>query len=335
MILLSEKKALNPGDSAFVQIRFNEAIPACVADKFILRDYSNKFLIGGGQILKLSDEKPRGKRQKFVEILHKLEESISCKKKIVAAMSEDEQTGVIKGKDLITEMGLKPEIIKSYLKILEEMKLIKPISNGFTGATRFEDYKEKLLNIIEIENKEKIFRHWHNKAHLLSRLGISSEIGETVLKDLVNLGKIEVKHSKVQLSRYEHNLSTEQKKLSEKVLKEVQTTGITPKQASEFERDWGITEAEDILEYWVLHGELVKINQNLFLTPDWHECAITAAVDLLSDHKSFTVSEYRETLGTSRKFAIPILSHLDDLGITRLDKSERIRGSKYENYSKK
>jgi selenocysteine-specific elongation factor len=60
--------------------------------------------------------------------------------------------------------------------------------------------------------------------------------------------------------------------------------------------------------------------------------AIEAAVDtiatlLVSHPEGFTVSEAREALGTSRKYAVPLLVHLDATGVTRRHGDRRVAGS--------
>ena len=58
------------------------------------------------------------------------------------------------------------------------------------------------------------------------------------------------------------------------------------------------------------------------------ESAIAILTRLLeSAPDGFTVSEAREALGTSRKYALPLLGHLDTTGITRRHGDRRVAGS--------
>jgi len=45
----------------------------------------------------------------------------------------------------------------------------------------------------------------------------------------------------------------------------------------------------------------------------------------LSKEKGLTLSEIRELLGTTRKFAVPLCEYLDEIGFTRRDGSLRYR----------
>lgn len=58
----------------------------------------------------------------------------------------------------------------------------------------------------------------------------------------------------------------------------------------------------------------------------------TAAIgELLADHpEGFTVAEFRDFLGTTRKYALPLLAELDEKGVTRRNGDLRIAGPRME-----
>jgi selenocysteine-specific elongation factor len=66
----------------------------------------------------------------------------------------------------------------------------------------------------------------------------------------------------------------------------------------------------------VAQGDLVHLVDNLFLHRDV-EAKMRQQVQIaLADGRKLTVSEIRELLATSRKFAVPICEYLDRIGIT-------------------
>ncbi|MBA3690012.1 MAG: SelB C-terminal domain-containing protein, partial [Actinobacteria bacterium] len=70
----------------------------------------------------------------------------------------------------------------------------------------------------------------------------------------------------------------------------------------------------DVIEAAAREGLVMRITSDLVVTPDLAaraEAAVRAAVG------GITVSAFRETLGTSRKYAVPLLEWLDRRGITR------------------
>jgi selenocysteine-specific elongation factor len=71
-------------------------------------------------------------------------------------------------------------------------------------------------------------------------------------------------------------------------------------------------------------GDLVKITPVMVFTQDSVERAKQLIADAARSDHAFTTSRLREILGTSRKFAIPLLEYLDATGFTRRDGDVRV-----------
>jgi selenocysteine-specific elongation factor len=70
----------------------------------------------------------------------------------------------------------------------------------------------------------------------------------------------------------------------------------------------------DVIEAAAREGLVVRITPDLVVTPDLaarSEAIVRAATG------GITVSTFRQILGTSRKYAVPLLEWLDRRGITR------------------
>jgi selenocysteine-specific elongation factor len=74
---------------------------------------------------------------------------------------------------------------------------------------------------------------------------------------------------------------------------------------------------------------LVVERDGIVFHPDAIDRAALAAADLLAaDPTGFTVSQFREALGVTRKHAVPLAAELDSRGITRRRDDVRIAGPK-------
>jgi selenocysteine-specific elongation factor len=70
-------------------------------------------------------------------------------------------------------------------------------------------------------------------------------------------------------------------------------------------------------------GRLVRISQDIVVTPDFVSRA-EQIVRTGARPPGITVSAFREALGTSRKYALPILEYFDGKGLTRRDGDVRV-----------
>ena len=69
-------------------------------------------------------------------------------------------------------------------------------------------------------------------------------------------------------------------------------------------------------------GEIVKVSPEYFISSEGWEKVKAAAMSLESG-QGFTLAEFRDSLGTSRKFASVLLQGLDKAGITVFDGERR------------
>jgi selenocysteine-specific elongation factor len=83
-----------------------------------------------------------------------------------------------------------------------------------------------------------------------------------------------------------------------------------------------------IIRQLVQRGILVHCDELYFHSPAI-DTAVTAARQLLAANpQGFTVAQFREHLGVSRKYALPLINHLDTTGFTRRRDDVRIAGAK-------
>ncbi|MEP1123478.1 MAG: SelB C-terminal domain-containing protein, partial [Ilumatobacter sp.] len=94
--------------------------------------------------------------------------------------------------------------------------------------------------------------------------------------------------------------------------------GFTPPSADHVDRN-------DIREL-ARRGHIVENDGIVFHTDTIDEAARVAA-RLLADHvEGFTVAQFRDATGASRKFVLPLVSELDKRGVTRRRDDVRIAG---------
>ena len=72
----------------------------------------------------------------------------------------------------------------------------------------------------------------------------------------------------------------------------------------------------DIIALLSKQGEAVRINDSLALGMSAYEKMIVLLREHYSKKPDMTVAEFRDILGTTRKFALPYLEYLDSNGVT-------------------
>ena len=112
----------------------------------------------------------------------------------------------------------------------------------------------------------------------------------------------------------------------ERLLRMFRESPYTPPGRSESEAIVG----SEVLASLIEQGMLVKLGSSsdtvLFLRESYEE-AIAKLVAYLQEHHKMTAAEARDILGTTRKYILPLLEHMDERHITRRVGDERISGT--------
>ena len=151
---------------------------------------------------------------------------------------------------------------------------------------------------------------------------------ETLLELMCDKGLLIKKKNRFDLAGRQVKAGGEIKEKAEKLEQRLAQDKFKPPTLSELTAgDKGNKEA---LDYLLTTERIVKASSEIAFHRDaWNE--ILAAIrETLREGESLTVSALREKLGTSRKYAVPILEQTDRLGLTRRQGDIRIKGENFE-----
>ena len=73
----------------------------------------------------------------------------------------------------------------------------------------------------------------------------------------------------------------------------------------------------DVLNALIEQGQLVRLNDDVLLLSGTYEEMRDRVVGHVQAHGSITVAQVRDLFGTSRKYALGLLEHLDSSSVTR------------------
>jgi selenocysteine-specific elongation factor len=162
-----------------------------------------------------------------------------------------------------------------------------------------------------------------NRDRFISRLHYLGDVPllEAVLARMQQAGRIRLTDKGIGLAGHGPRLSPGEHKLLEQLLQLYREGGFQPPSVKECKQQ--VTknreQVQPLVELAVSNGDLVEIASDMYLHADL-ECEMRRRVGQeLSRGKGLTVSQIRELLGTSRKYAVPFCMYLDRIGFTRRD----------------
>ena len=312
-------ESIKQGESGFVQLRLEEEIAVKNYDKFIIRTYSPMVTIGGGVIL---DASPRKHSRFNEEILEKLKVQLEGNSgDLIQNYLLSHSNYIVSKKDIIKDLQLSEGEAATELDELVTSGNIFETNPGYIHKKKYDEVLEKLKKLLADYHKRYKLKVGIPKVEIISKFKLSQ-------KEVLELIELFIKKNEVRL---EGNLVAEKdfvvnydkKQLAEKarIEKELLNGGFTPPTIKELTN--GVKASLELLDSLV-DNTIIRLDADLVL----HRDVLTKAIEKVNEHfenaEKMTLAEFRDITGSSRKYSMAILEHIDKLGITRRVENYRV-----------
>ncbi len=324
-VILMDREAAEKGETCYAQIRLEEAVAIKKDDRFIIRFYSPLITIGGGKVLEVSPEKHKRFDEKAIEAM-RIKDCGSTKE--TAELVIREKSRYFPGKNYFAaKLRLEPsefwEIAESLagegrIKILRKEYLIHGdyLGNIWNySRTVLEEYHRQ-NSISEGINKEE----FKSKINLRFNLP-DAKFADDVISLMETESLIRIGEKSVALADFYVSYTPEMEAVKQRIIKmyaerryEMPTNEEVLQEAVQSENDR--SNVKHIIDALIKEGALVKLNYQYCIDKEAFDSALDGIRKKVEKDGRITLAEFRDFIGTSRKYAIEILEYLDEKKIT-------------------
>ena len=342
-VRLLDVEELKPGKSALAQIRLRS--PAVVArrDRFILRISSPSSTIGGGEVIDVHPRYHRRFQQPVLAALETLERG-SPDELVLSALDRRRETirpgaKSIRGlvgyelTEIAKQSNLSRDVTLQTLETLLTEERVRKVGSLWFAQTIWETLKEESIRLVSEQHRLHPLRSGLSKEEWRTRLNLPPKMASEVFLVLQEEGQLaEVTSTSgssggfIRIPGFVPEFTTVQQQQVERLLRMFQESPFMPPGRSESEAIVG----NEVLASLIEQGRLVKLgsaNDTVLFLRESYEEAIGKLIGFLQEHQKMTAAEARDVLGTTRKYILPLLEHMDERHITRRVGDERIRGT--------
>ncbi|HEX4074209.1 MAG TPA: selenocysteine-specific translation elongation factor [Candidatus Acidoferrales bacterium] len=326
--ILLDRAELAPGDSALVQLRLDDEILLLPGDRFILRQFSPVVTIGGGVVVDARPARHRRNDPAVGEFLEKIEHGGA--EEVIAAIADATPRGLTL-EDMVARTGwleadvraaVKKLVDQKKLRILTEQPLVVAPEAAMTKAA------SAILEAVDRFHRDNPLLPGIPKQELRGRAGKPRvELFEAALGDLVKRRAVSVAGDLVQRAGREIALSADEARAKEMISGEFERAGLTVPSMTAVLGKLPVetARAQKILQILLREKVLVKVADDLV----FHREALAQLRVLLAKYSKekgnrLPITAFKELAGISRKYAIPLLEHLDREHVTRRAGDERV-----------
>jgi selenocysteine-specific elongation factor len=331
-LYLLDHEQLVPGEEALVQIRLETPVAAAYGDNYVIRLYSPMCTIGGGVLLDVGAVK----RRRFdVKLLTRLREKAAGRPEALTYQILAGAKGMLTAADL--QKGL-PQF--TLLQIMEFIALLieaEKISQWEIDGTKY--YLDKETEFNWLEEIREYLTMYHRTYSL--RIGVGRE--ELRKRNLAKLtqkqvqviftrwqqaGWIICEGQKVRLPSHAVTYKGLHKQWREKIEQEFLQNMFSPPDVSPLiQGDKSKNkEAAEVWESLLEQNIIVAMGEGVY----FHRQAIAKAQEALNQyfatHEHLLPADFRDLIGSSRKYSMPLLAYFDSIGVTRRVNEYRIPG---------
>ena len=322
-VVLLQGESLEPGATAYVQIKTEEPLVVGRGDHYVIRSYSPVHTMGGGVVVEPHANYKRSQAEQAIAEL-KVKESggtggVLTETLLRAGMQP------LSIAELAKRSGVPPEVIQAELPgIRQDVRLLE--GDLLIHRRGFGLFVQAVREQLEAYYRQFPLRSGLPKEEVRRKLGISGKEFAALLSAAEAGAELAVVRDRVALPGRTPVLTPAQERLAEALRQEIARAQFSPPSVAELRERAKSKEADELLVYLTEQGHVVRVGEDLMISTQVIEEGARRTREYLKAHGKISVAEFRDLLGTTRKYALPLLEWMDEQRITRRMGDERLPG---------
>jgi selenocysteine-specific elongation factor len=314
------KEVINPGDEGWLQLETREPVVVVRGDHYILRRPSPGETLGGGIVV---DPNPSQRHKRFAAGLINQLESLAEGTPADILLQALAAKGSAPLREVTIRSNLKENDAQNALEELisrREIVILEP-GKGEVRADRdilvttkgyWEQLSLKTLEIVADYHRTYPLRKGMPKEELKSRLKLSPRLFSGLTQKLIQQKKLQENGPLILYPDHEIRFSSQQDEIIRSLLNQFAASPFSPPSVKDAKAKVG----EDVYDAMVDLELLVPVsNEVVFRREDYNQMVVEVK-DLFNQNGTLSAGQVRDHLQTSRRYALALLEHLDEIGVT-------------------
>jgi selenocysteine-specific elongation factor len=332
-ITLLDSDELRPGESGWVQLRLDRPIAVARGDRYILRQPSPSHTVGGGRIVDVNPPRHRRFRPEVSAALEALARGRPADMllRVLDDGQPREWAALLKASGLpagAAKDALNELVGEEKVCVLEAVDWQPRIGNDSSQSSMPDPQSAWLISTkgwaALLEKLAAALRGYHRRyplrvgmprEELRSRLKLSGDGLDAVLARAAAQGNAIIHDSSVGLPEHTPALAPDQERIVRRLLESYHAAPYSPP----------APDVEPELLGWLLEqGQIIRVAPDVAFLPQTYAEMVGWVREQIGATGSLTVAQFRDRFGSSRKYALALLEHLDERRITRRQGDARV-----------
>ncbi|HEY6252352.1 MAG TPA: SelB C-terminal domain-containing protein, partial [Candidatus Angelobacter sp.] len=224
------------------------------------------------------------------------------------------------------ETGVKKSVLETTVAGLLQKKTVLKAGELMVAAQAFAQARSRMIAALEAFHKANPLVAGISKEELREKLGLRVEVMQAVLAELVAARKAEINGEQVRLAGRGVELKDDEARAKKEIEQAFAVAGLKVPFMDEVLGKLPVdrARAQKLVTLLLRDRVLVKLADNLV----FHSGALLGLRQTMTEYKvkspKIDVGKFKDLIGVSRKYAIPLLEYLDRERVTRRVGDERV-----------
>lgn len=326
-VRLLEQAELAPGSSGLAQIYLSEPAVATWNQPFVIRRESPVYTIGGGRILDPNATPIRRPDERLLQRLKELASSDEVRRAAASAYVR----GVDWDPSELPRTAGVHDVDGAINRLLDQKELtrisLSPTRSQLVHVDVLEDLGQRLVKVLNRMHDQNPLRFRHPMTELLQHFDFlqSPELLKIVIQRLTREKIVDVVPGNIGLVDRGPKLSKGERALMDQLVNDLKSQGLQTPSVKELEKSTRKNReaVRQLLKLAADNGDLVQISDEYFVHRDTIDDVKQTIANAIREKGGVTVSDVRQILNTTRKYAVPLCEYLDASGFTVRDGDQR------------
>ena len=294
-----------------VQLRLETNVAVALNQPLIIRRYSPPDVMGGGRVVV-----PQAKLRRKSE-------------KATLATGGDEAEAILKvlgdnlngiaTEEICRLLGRTPQQLGNTFEGLAKKGEVVGFGGLWFSTSAFEQAKAIFLSALDQLHQENPTAAGISREKVVEKAQLkwAGKPLDRIVAALVSERQLESTGTHVKLPAFKVQLSPKQRAFLDRVIQELEKARVNTPASIDLARSLTVPPqaVDEILKLGIQAGEIVRVFEGIFYTARQIE-ELKTKVKQISGGKPFPAATFRDAIGTTRKYAIPLLEYFDSVGFT-------------------
>jgi selenocysteine-specific elongation factor len=329
IVILDGGEKIAPKESAYCQVTLTEPLLALRGDHFILRDETARRTLAGGVVINPWASRHRrhehGLGARLDALLH------GDLAALTEAYIESSPAFALPLEAIYQFLNVREEHIRDAVERMKNLRALNAEGEKlYTTAQKWERLQAQVLESLKAFHAGHPLIPGMDMEELRGKLSytLAPKIFRVVTDRLIQERLIAREENLLRLAGHRVQLGGQEKTLMEKIKKILGEQPLAPPDLKEIEKQAGVprNRLNEVIRLLEREGSVVRVTSDMYFLASSIEGLRSTLRQYLAEKGEMTAGSFRDLIGSTRKYTIPLLEYFDRDGLTiRVGDARRLK----------